>query len=235
MINFKNVRKKYGSIEALENLSFNINQGEFVYLVGKSGAGKSTIIKLITREEMVTKGIVKVGNVQVSKIRSRNVYKLRRQIGVVNQKDTFLYKRTVEENFKIVLEAINVNTDLWEKRISDVLSIIDMYSYRQRFPKQLSIGQQKKIAIARAILNNPKIVVADEPTANLDATSAVEVMRLLFKINQMGTTILMATHDSTIVNTFPHRVLEIDHGKLIRDQNYGKYNVFSDAKDVYLL
>ncbi|HJG06202.1 cell division ATP-binding protein FtsE [Ligilactobacillus agilis] len=235
MIRFKQVSKTYGEILALRQVNFEIKQGEFVYLIGPSGAGKSTIIKLLTREELATSGQVIIGNTDLSKLKDQHVYKLRRQLGIVNQQDVFLENRTVKENYQAVLGATGVAETEWLAKIKRTLDLVGLAAYLDAYPRQLSVGQKKRVAIGRAMLNRPKILLADEPTANLDPKTAIDIMRLFFRINRQQTTILMATHDSTIVNTFMRRVLELEEGKLIRDQAAGNYNVFGNPNDIYIL
>jgi len=235
MIRFLQVTKTYGTINALKQVSFEIKQGEFVYLIGPSGAGKSTIIKLLTREEQLTTGQIILGNTDLSKIKSQHIYKLRRQLGIVNQQDIFLEKRTVTENYQAVLGATGQKNTEWAAKIKRTLDLVGMTAYANRYPRELSVGQKKRIAIGRAMLNHPKILLADEPTANLDPKTAIEIMRLLFRINRTKTTVLMATHDSTLVNTFMRRVIELEAGRVIRDQALGNYNVFGNPNDVYIL
>lgn len=235
MIRFKQVSKTYGEILALRQVNFEIKQGEFVYLIGPSGAGKSTIIKLLTREELATSGQVIIGNTDLSKLKAQHVYKLRRQLGIVNQQDVFLENRTVKENYQAVLGATGVAETEWLAKIKRTLDLVGLGTYLDAYPRQLSVGQKKRVAIGRAMLNRPKILLADEPTANLDPKTAIDIMRLFFRINRQQTTILMATHDSTIVNTFMRRVLELEEGKLIRDQAAGNYNVFGNPNDIYIL
>lgn len=235
MIRFKQVSKTYGENLALRQVNFEIKQGEFVYLIGPSGAGKSTIIKLLTREELATSGQVIIGNTDLSKLKAQHVYKLRRQLGIVNQQDVFLENRTVKENYQAVLGATGVAETEWLAKIKRTLDLVGLAAYLDAYPRQLSVGQKKRVAIGRAMLNRPKILLADEPTANLDPKTAIDIMRLFFRINRQQTTILMATHDSTIVNTFMRRVLELEEGKLIRDQAVGNYNVFGNPNDIYIL
>lgn len=235
MIRFKQVSKTYGENLALRQVNFEIKQGEFVYLIGPSGAGKSTIIKLLTREELATSGQVIIGNTDLSKLKAQHVYKLRRQLGIVNQRDVFLENRTVKENYQAVLGATGVAETEWLAKIKRTLDLVGLAAYLDAYPRQLSVGQKKRVAIGRAMLNRPKILLADEPTANLDPKTAIDIMRLFFRINRQQTTILMATHDSTIVNTFVRRVLELEEGKLIRDQAAGNYNVFGNPNDIYIL
>lgn len=236
LIDVRKVSKKYkGNVYALKNINFSVKQGEFVYVIGASGAGKSTLLKLLYREEEQTSGSIKIGNTLVSRINHKQLYLLRRKLGVVMQKDLFLSDRTVFENVAVSIEAVSAaKSNEIALRTNDVLEVVGMVGMNDRKINELSIGQQKRVAIARAIVNYPTIVIADEPTANLDAKAALEIMKLFFKINSMGTTIIMATHDSTMVNTVRERVLELNHGELIRDEQEGGYTRYPDNKDVYI-
>lgn len=236
LIDVRKVSKKYkGNVYALKNINFSVKQGEFVYVIGASGAGKSTLLKLLYREEEQTSGSIKIGNTLVSRINHKQLYLLRRKLGVVMQKDLFLSDRTVFENVAVSIEAVSAaKSNEIALRTNDVLEVVGMVGMNDRKINELSIGQQKRVAIARAIVNYPTIVIADEPTANLDAKAALEIMKLFFKINSMGTTVIMATHDSTMVNTVRERVLELNHGELIRDEQEGGYTRYPDNKDVYI-
>ncbi|KRM92189.1 cell division ATP-binding protein FtsE [Liquorilactobacillus cacaonum DSM 21116] len=236
LIDVRKVSKKYkGNVYALKNINFSVKQGEFVYVIGASGAGKSTLLKFLYREEEQTFGSIKIGNTLVSRINHKQLYLLRRKLGVVMQKDLFLSDRTVFENIAVSIEAVSAaKSNEIALRTNDVLEVVGMVGMNDRKINELSIGQQKRVAIARAIVNYPTIVIADEPTANLDAKAALEIMKLFFKINSMGTTIIMATHDSTMVNTVRERVLELNHGELIRDEQEGGYTRYPDNKDVYI-
>lgn len=235
MISLTNVNKKYdGRVKALIDVSFNVQQGEFVYLVGPSGAGKSTLLKLLTREETLTSGMIRMGNMQVEKIAANKLYLLRRQIGIVMQKDLFIPYYSVFENITYCLEAVGITGLQKEKRGLEVLGLVGMTAHKNKMLQELSIGQQKKIAIARAIVNHPSVLIADEPTANLDTKSSAEIMKMFFRLNQKGTTIIMATHDSTMVNSIRKRVLELQGGRLIRDDHDGGYTSYADPKDIYI-
>lgn len=235
MIKFKDVTKyaKRGN-RILNNVSFTITEGEFVYIVGASGSGKTSIFKMMTREWNPDKGIIKIGTYAIEKIKENQLYILRRKIGLIPQEDLFLPNQTVYENLAYVLSVLGIEKYEWEQKIEGVLSQVGMQAYSRAFPEELSVGQTKRIAIARALITNPSIIVADEPTANLDAKSAVEIMKLFYRFHQTGTTVLVSTHDSTMVNTFRNRVLELSNGKLIRDEKLGSYTRFADPKDVYI-
>lgn len=224
LIELKGVTKKYkrGST-ALRDLSVSINQGEFVYLVGPSGAGKSSFIKLLYREEAATKGTIKVGEFELTKLKARQVPILRRNIGVVFQDYKLLQRKTVYENVAFAMEVIGSKRKDIKKRVSEVLNLVGLKHKARSFPEELSGGEQQRVAIARAIVNNPKLLIADEPTGNLDPEIALEIMQLLERINLQGTTVIMATHNSVIVNTMKHRVLAVEEGRLVRDQEEGDY------------
>jgi cell division transport system ATP-binding protein len=236
LIKFEHVSKLYdGKVRALEDISLQINQGEFVYIVGPSGAGKTTLLKLMDKQEQLTSGSLQMGSMLVERIRPSQTYILRRQIGIVLQQDLFIPYLNVGENIIYSLAASGVS-DLQQqqKKMQAVLTTVGMSAYQNRRPAELSVGQRKKVAIARALINQPSVVLADEPTANLDARSAIEIMKLFFKFNLNGTTVIIATHDSTIVNSLRHRVIELQNGKIIRDEDNGKYSTRSDPKDIYV-
>ncbi|GBG94914.1 cell division protein FtsE [Ligilactobacillus salitolerans] len=234
MIELKNVTKKYGQVWGIKDLSVQIEEGEFVYLVGPSGAGKTTFFKLLAAQEQADSGSIRVGNIEVERLHREQIYKLRRQLGIVLQRDLFFPRLTVKENLETCLSALEVPQEKWGLRIEQALASVKMGQMTERLPAQLSVGQQKKVALARALLNQPPVVIADEPTANLDVKSAKEMMQIFFRINQAGTTVLMATHDSTMVNSLRHRTLEIQNSQLVRDDRQGGYSRFADEKDVYV-
>lgn len=224
MIEMKNVMKKYpNGTTALRDLSVYIDQGEFVYVVGPSGAGKSSFIKLMYREEKGTKGEIEVCDFDLMKIKNKHVPLLRREIGIVFQDYKLLPKKTVYENIAYAMQVIGKKPREIKKRVREVLELVDLRNKEKAFPDQLSGGEQQRVAIARAIVNTPKVLIADEPTGNLDPENSWEIMKILEKINLQGTTVVMATHNSTIVNTIRHRVIAIEHGRIIRDQSEGEY------------
>ncbi|KGR72988.1 cell division ATP-binding protein FtsE [Streptococcus phocae subsp. phocae] len=224
LIEMKGVSKKYRrSTTALREINFSVNQGEFVYLVGPSGAGKSTFIKLLYGEEKVSSGLLTVGEFDLNKLKPKEVPILRRHIGVVFQDYKLLPKKTVFENVSYAMEVIGEKRRDIKKRVPEVLDLVGLKHKMRSFPDQLSGGEQQRVAIARAIVNNPKLLIADEPTGNLDPDNSWEIMHLLERINLQGTTILMATHNSHIVNTLRHRVLAIENGRIIRDEEQGEY------------
>ncbi|MBO0485855.1 ATP-binding cassette domain-containing protein [Vagococcus fluvialis] len=236
MIRFSHVYKKYteGNL-ALSDVSLDVSQGEFLYLIGPSGSGKSTIIKLLTCEERLTQGFLQIGNIDLLKLPDKKLPDYRRQIGVIPQDIFLLDHLTVYKNIVYSLNAIDFDRKKIKEKALAALSQVGMLSFKNDYPSELSIGQQQKVAIARAIVNNPKIILADEPTSNLDNKSSIEIMRILYKLNQDGATVLMATHNSTIVNTVRNRVLEIDNGELVRDQSNGDYGLSTDNKDIFII
>ncbi|WP_438838303.1 cell division ATP-binding protein FtsE [Streptococcus pluranimalium] len=224
LIELKDVSKKYRrSTTALRHVSVSVNQGEFVYIVGPSGAGKSTFIKLLYREEKLSSGSLKVGEFNLAKMKKRQVPLLRRSIGVVFQDYKLLERKTVYENVAFAMEVIGEKRKHIKKRVTEVLELVGLKHKMRSFPNQLSGGEQQRVAIARAIVNNPKVLIADEPTGNLDPEISMEIMQLLERINLQGTTVLMATHNSQIVNSLRHRVIAIEDGKIVRDEEEGEY------------
>ena len=224
IIEMKDVTKKYGNgTTALRSVSVSVEAGEFAYIVGPSGAGKSTFIKLLYREEKLDKGTLKVGKFDLATIKKRDVPLLRRSVGVVFQDYKLLPKKTVFENIAYAMEVIGEKPRNIKKRVMEVLDLVGLKHKIRSFPNELSGGEQQRIAIARAIVNNPKVLIADEPTGNLDPENSWEIMNLLERINLQGTTILMATHNSQIVNTLRHRVIAIEDGHVVRDEVEGAY------------
>ena len=224
MIEMMNVTKKYDKgITAINNLSIQIKDGEFVYVVGPSGAGKSTFIKMMYREEKATKGRIRVGKYDLMKIRDRQIPFLRRYVGVVFQDFKLLQHKTVFENVAYAMEVIEKSPREIKRRVEDVLELVNLKHRMSNFPNELSGGEQQRVAIARAIVNTPGILIADEPTGNLDPETSMEIMDILERINEQGTTIVMATHNSQIVNEKKHRVIAIENGQIVRDQEQGEY------------
>lgn len=225
IIEMKDVFKKYknGTI-ALQDLSVAIEPGEFVYVVGPSGAGKSTFIKLIYREEKATSGQVEVADYNLMKLKNRQVPLLRRKIGTVFQDYKLLANKTVYENIAYAMEVIGKRPREIKKRVAEVLELVGLRHKANVFPNQLSGGEQQRVAIARAIVNTPKVLIADEPTGNLDPENSWEIMKILERINTQGTTVVMGTHNSQIVNTIRHRVLTIENGRVVSDEEEGDYD-----------
>ncbi len=224
MITLENVTKKYknGTI-ALDDVSLTINDGEFVYIIGETGSGKSTVIKLLDGEEVPTKGKVMVNGINVGRLRFSKVPKYRRTIGVVFQDYQLLKTKTVYDNIAFALEAINKPQKEINKRVRDVLNVIDLANEFKNYPTQLSGGQQQRVVIGRAIANNPKVLIADEPTGNLDPRHSKEIIELLEKINKAGTTIIVVTHDNVLVDQYRKRTIALSDGKIVSDRQEGGY------------
>lgn len=211
MIEMKDVYKTYSNgVLAINGISIKINQGEFVYIVGPSGAGKSTFIKLMYREEKPTKGSIVINGIQLENLKEKEVPYLRRNIGVVFQDFKLLPKLTVYENVAFALEVIGENPKNIKKKVLNVLDLVQLKHKARSFPDELSGGEQQRVSIARSIVNNPPVIIADEPTGNLDPETSWEIMRLLEEINNRGTTVLMATHNKVIVNTIRKQVITIE-------------------------
>ncbi|PYF07658.1 cell division ATP-binding protein FtsE [Ureibacillus chungkukjangi] len=224
MIQMNNVVKKYpNGVVAANGISIDIQKGEFVYVVGPSGAGKSTFIKLMYREEKPTSGEVVIAGMDLTKLKNRQVPLLRRQLGVVFQDFKLLPRLNVYENVAFALEVIEENPKDIRKRVMDVLDLVGLKHKVRMFPNELSGGEQQRVAIARSIVNMPKVVIADEPTGNLDPETSWEIMNIFEEINTRGTTIVMATHNREIVNTIRKRVIAIEGGLIVRDVYGGDY------------
>lgn len=224
MIKFSEVNKEYkNGVKALSNINLHINKGEFVYLVGSSGAGKSTLIKLLLKEEEPTSGRLFLNKNEITKVKNRQIPYIRRDIGVVFQDFRLLPNKTVYENVAFAMEILGTHPKDIRRRVPMILSMVDLSRKASSYPEQLSGGEQQRVSIARAIVNNPPVLIADEPTGNLDPETAWEIMKALMDINARGTTILMATHAREIVNSMRKRVLALENGKLIRDEERGGY------------
>ena len=225
MLELKHVGKTYkNGVNALYNINLKIDQGEFVYIIGPTGSGKSTLIKLLDGEEIPTKGKVEVTGINVGKLKHSKVPLYRRNIGVVFQDFRLLERKTVFENIAFALEVINVPKERIRKRVREVMNLVGLDDKGNSFPQELSGGQQQRVAIARAIANKPKILIADEPTGNLDPQKSDEIMTLLEKINrEEKKTILMVTHDITLVNKHRKRTIALEAGHIVADMNEGGY------------
>ena len=224
LIQFYNVTKLYPpDVVALENITLKIDKGEFVFLVGPSGAGKTTLVRLLFREELPTKGQILVGGRSIIRLKGREIALLRRTIGMVFQDFKLIPDWTVFENVAFALRVIEVPPREIKPRVERVLDQVGLLSRAHLFPHQLSGGEQQRVAIARAIVNRPRILVADEPTGNLDPETSREIMALLQEINAMGTTVIMATHAWDIVNSMRKRVIALRAGRLVRDDREGVY------------
>lgn len=224
MIVFDNVTKTYkGSTTAAQNLSLHIRPGEFVSIVGQSGTGKTTLAKMIIAEERATSGKIKVGGWDITSIKPKDIPILRRQIGVVFQDFKLLPRKTVFENVAFALEVCGAPRKRIQKVVPQVLKIVGLEKKEDRFPDQLSGGEQQRVVIARSLVHRPKILLADEPTGNLDAITTHEIIDLLLRINQLGTTVVLVTHNPDVVNRLHKRVITVDHGMVVSDQEHGKY------------
>jgi cell division transport system ATP-binding protein len=220
MIEFSHVTKRYGNLEALKDVDFRINDGEFVFLVGPSGAGKSTIMKLIYREEQATEGQVKVDGVDVSSLKASKVPLLRRRLGVVFQDFKLLPDQTAFDNVAYVLRALGTPPNEVRRRVIGALKVVGLIDKVDVIPEELSGGEQQRVGIARAIVNGPSLVIADEPTGNLDPESTEGIMNLLLQINQRGTTVLVTTHNLHLVERMQKRVIAIEAGQVVGDGLY---------------
>ncbi len=224
MIHFKNVSKSYpGDITALRGVSFHITPGEFVSIVGQSGAGKSTIVRLLMAEEPVSRGKISVGGWDITDIRPREVPTLRRQIGVVFQDFKLLPKKTVFENVAFALEVCGERKRTIMEIVPQVLKIVGLKDRMNQYPEQLSGGEQQRASVARALIHRPKLLLADEPTGNLDSLNTREITDLLLKINEFGTTVVLVTHNRDVVNSLKRRVITLEKGAVISDQPVGRY------------
>lgn len=224
MIRLKNLTKIYPpSIVGVQNINLHIQPGEFVSIVGQSGTGKTTLVKLLIADERPTKGQISIGGWEISRIRSHEVPHLRRQIGVVFQDFKLLPQKTVFENVAFALEVCGAPPARLRQVVPQVLRIVGIEDKAARYPRQLSGGEQQRVVIARALVHRPKILVADEPTGNLDTLNTREIIELLKKINEFGTTVILVTHNREVVNALRKRVVAIDRGTIVSDQEEGKY------------
>lgn len=231
MIRFSNVSKEYPRIGlALNNISFNINKGEFVFLTGPSGAGKSTILRLIYMEEPPTRGEVWVSGTRASTVKRKDIAKVRRKLGIVFQDFRLLEDRTAEENVAFALEVVGAPSASIKGKVSRSLAQVGLSSKATSYPKELSGGEQQRVAMARAMVNDPFVLIADEPTGNLDERATRGVYQLLRDINAAGTAVIMATHDMTLVRTGDYRVLEVNRGQLVLDSAEERRLALEDAQ-----
>ena len=219
MVQMNDVKMVYENTDAvaLDGIDFTINEGEFVFLVGPSGSGKTTIIKLITGELAATSGEISVNGFDLGSIKRRKLPKLRRTLGVIFQDFRLIDKMTVYENVAFAMRIVGASNKEIKKRVPQMLELVGLADREKRFPAELSGGEQQRVAIARALVNNPRMIIADEPTGNLDPVRSLELMLLLEKINELGTTVLVVTHEKELVNAFSKRVIAIDSGKVISD------------------
>jgi len=224
LITIKNVSKTYNTgVTAIHDMSLTFQKGEFVFITGSTGCGKSTLIKMLYREEKPTSGHIYIGGLDVTKLSNRKVYKIRRKIGVVFQDFRLLPKSTVYENVAFALEIFGLPSSEIHTKVVKVLDLVGLKNKAKQYPNQLSGGEQQRVAIARAIVNGPKILICDEPTGNLDPKTSVEIMSVLEAINKLGTTVLVVTHDTEIVNKLKKRVIELEKGRILKDYKEGEY------------
>lgn len=224
MVEFKNVTKRYANgTVALRNVNINISKGEFVFVVGQSGSGKTTLIKLILREEDATEGEIFVNGYNVTLMKRKEIPYLRRSLGVVFQDFRLLPNKTVYENVAFAMQITEATPKEIRRQVPMALALVGLSRKANMYPNQLSGGEQQRIALARAIANNPSLLIADEPTGNLDPETTWEIMKLLSEINHRGTTVIVATHEKSIVDALKKRVIAIERGLIVRDQQKGTY------------
>ena len=224
LIELEGVFKVYpGGRVALHDVSLSVEEGEFVFLVGPTGAGKSTLLRLLYREELPTRGRVRVAGWEVHRLKPRAVPLLRREVGVVFQDFKLLSDRTVYENVAFALRAVGTPPEWVPGRVRAALELVGLVDRQDAFPRQLSGGEQQRVSIARALANRPRILLADEPTGNLDPETSWEIVKLLSRINLRGTTVLMTTHNKTVVDILRRRVVELQGGRVVRDEVQGRY------------
>lgn len=224
LIRLRNVKKQYKTgVTAIHDMNLSIEKGDFVFIIGSTGCGKSTLIKMLYREERPTSGKIIVGGVDVAKLRNNKVYKIRRKIGVVFQDFKLLSKATVYENVAFALEVLGQPKSEIYPKVIKALDLVGLKHKTNSYPHQLSGGEQQRVAIARAIVNGPKLLICDEPTGNLDEVTSMEIMEVLEEVNKMGTTIIMVTHDTEIVNRMKKRTILLDSGRILRDYEKGTY------------
>ncbi|MFQ6329394.1 MULTISPECIES: cell division ATP-binding protein FtsE [unclassified Nocardia] len=227
MITMRNVTKSYktSTRPALDNITVDVDKGEFVFIIGPSGSGKSTFMRLLLKEEAPTSGEIQVADFRVDRLPGRRVPKLRQRIGCVFQDFRLLQQKTVQQNVAFALEVIGKRQQFIDRTVPEVLDMVGLGGKADRLPSELSGGEQQRVAIARAFVNHPLVLLADEPTGNLDPDTSSDIMLLLERINRTGTTVVMATHDNHIVDAMRRRVVELDRGRLVRDDATGVYGV----------
>jgi cell division transport system ATP-binding protein len=225
VIRFENVSKQYKNSNrpALTDINLDVEQGEFVFLVGSSGSGKSSLLRLLLKEEVPTSGTVSIDGLNIGKLSNRKVPALRRTLGIVFQDFRLLPSKSVFDNVAFGMEVIGKGRKEILERVPEVMDLVGLEGKEDRLPSELSGGEQQRVALARAFINQPKILLADEPTGNLDPSTSVGIMKLLDRINRTGTTVLMATHDVAIVDQMRKRIVQLEHGDIIRDQQRGMY------------
>lgn len=225
-INIKNVSKVYpNSVTALKSINLNINTGEFVFITGASGSGKSTLLKLIMKEEEVTSGKIRVFGADLVGMKKKKVPFYRRTMGIVFQDFRIIESMTVFQNIELVMRVVGASSRAIRKRVPYVLSLFSMEDKADRYPRELSGGEKQRVGIARALVNNPNLIIADEPTGNIDPSMSYEIMDLLAQINKRGTTVLVVTHDMSVAKKFDFRTIEINKGKIIQDTSSPKSGI----------
>lgn len=225
MIKFRNVTKKYKDVSAVKNVNLHITPQEFVSIVGQSGTGKTTLVKLLTAEERCSNGRIIIGDWDITDIRRSEIPLLRRQIGTIFQDFKLFPKKTLFENVAFALEVCGASNNKINSIVPKILDIVGLKDKIHRYPYQISGGEAQRVAIARAMIHKPKILIADEPTGNLDSINTKEIIDLLLRINEFGTTVLLVTHDKEVVNSLHKRVITLDNGKIINDQLKGRYRL----------
>ena len=223
LVYFKNVSKSYNGSLILDNVTFTVETGEFVSLVGRSGVGKTTLLRILIREELPTKGKVYFNDKEINKLKTAEIALLRRKIGVVFQDFKLLPDRTAFENVAFAMEVAGYSEEAIKKDVPEVLKLVNLQNKANNFPYQMSAGEKQRTVIARALIQRPELILADEPTGNLDPINSWDIIKLLVKINELGTAVMLATHDKEIVNTLGKRVISLENGKVIRDEQEGKY------------
>ncbi len=224
MIDFRNVKKYYpnGTV-ALDGVNLHVDDGEFVFIVGHSGAGKTTMMKLLLREESATSGSIVVGDYNLTRIKNRDIPYYRRELGVVFQDFRLFPNKTVYENVAFAMQVIGTPRSMIKRRVPAILSTVNLAEKMTCFPKELSGGEQQRVALARALANNPKIIIADEPTGNIDPKMSIEIMNLLMKINKLGKTIIVVTHEKNLVDYYQQRVVMLKDGQIVEDRVGGMF------------
>lgn len=232
MIRLQHVSKSYGGRPALKDINLHVALGEFAFLVGPSGAGKSTMMRLLYREEVPSTGSVFIGGVNLNRLSPRQIPLLRRRLGIVFQDYKLLSKTTAFDNVAYILRALGVDEKDVRKRVSSALNVVNLEEKANAYPEELSGGEQQRVGIARAIVNGPPVLLADEPTGNLDPATSLEIVQLLSRISERGTTVLISTHDHTIVDAMRRRVIALKGGELVSDVDSGVYNTHMDLQTV---
>jgi len=223
LVYFKNVSKSYNGSLILDNVTFTVETGEFVSIVGRSGVGKTTLLRMLIREELPTKGKIHFNDKEINRLKPQEVSLLRRKIGVVFQDFKLLPNKTAFENVAFAMEVAGYSEEAIKKDVPEVLKLVNLQNEADHFPYQLSAGEKQRTVIARALIQRPELILADEPTGNLDPINSWDIIKLLVKINELGTTVMLASHDKEIVNTLGKRVISLEDSKIIRDEQEGRY------------